>query len=246
MMKLRLWGNLCLLTLLAACTTPDSSGLTARDEPRLRVARAAAASGDLALAESVGASASAAAPSDAAIQLEYADTLVRLNKIGEARSVLVSHMKTVRDPRPLLGPLGAIYVLQGEADAAVAEFDAAIAADRSDMRWLVDKGIALDMLGRHADAQALYRVSLAADPDDVIATINLALSLALSGHKAEAASVAAPLEGRTDLPQRVIRTFEVLRAANGEDITAARESFGPDYDRALQLAKAVGTTTTKN
>jgi Flp pilus assembly protein TadD len=245
MMKLRLWGNLCLLTLLAACTTPDSSGLTARDEPRLRVARAAAASGDLALAESVGASASAAAPSDAAIQLEYADTLVRLNKIDQARSVLVSHLKTVRDPRLLHGPLGAIYVLQGEAAAALTELDAASEGDRSNMRWVVDKGIALDLLGRHADAQALYRECLAADPDDAIATTDLALSLALSGHKAEAAKLASTLAGRSDLPTRVTCTFDVLRAANGEDINPAREAFGSDYDRALQLAKAMDTTIAK-
>ena len=125
---------------------------------------------------------------------------------------------------------------------AITELDAAAAADPGNTRWVIDKAIALDLLSRHAEAQALYRQALATDPDDVIATNDLAVSLALSGHRSEAASVAGPLAERSDLPQRVVFTGTVLRAANGEDTSAAREAMGPgEYDHALQLAKVMNS-----
>ncbi|MFL5279780.1 MAG: tetratricopeptide repeat protein [Rhodopila sp.] len=240
-MRIRALAGFGLLALLAACAG-SPSGLSSTQTPSVRVAQAAMASGDLMLAESIYAKASAAAPSDADVQVSYADALLRLNKVAQARSVLTAHMKTVRDPRPLGGPLGVVEVLQGDAQAALADLAAAAAADPGNIRWIVDKAIALDLLARHGEAQALYRQALAADADDMIATNNLAVSLALSGQKSEAASVAAPLAGRGDLPPRVALTGVVLRAANGEDISGARDTMSPgEYDHVLQLAKAMNS-----
>ncbi len=238
-MKIHALAGAGLLALLAACAGPQSS---TSNVPTVRLAHAAMASGDLVLAESIYAKASAAAPSEADVQLSYADALLRLGKISQARNVLLSHLKTVHDARPLHGPLGAIYVLQGDAAAAITELDAAAAADPDNTRWIVDKAIALDLLARHAEAQALYRQAIAIDPDDVIAANNFAVSLALSGKNSEAASVMGPLAERSDLPQRVMLTGAVLRAANGENISGAREAMGPgEYDHALQLAKAMNS-----
>ena len=52
---------------------------------RVRVAQAAEESGDFGLAEEMYAAASTAAPADAAVQLGYADVLVRRAKIAQAR-----------------------------------------------------------------------------------------------------------------------------------------------------------------
>lgn len=243
-MKLHTLTSLCIAAALAACASPRGNALDgASGEPRLRVAQAAVASGNLQLGESIYASASAAAPSDTDVQLGYADVLVRLNKFHQAHSVLSDHLKTVKSPQLLCGPLGAIDVIQGEAARAIKEFDTAIAADHGNMRWVVDKAIALDMLGRHADAQGLYSQALAAEPDDVITINNLALSLALSGQKTEATSIASSLAGRSDLPERVTLTYDVLRAADGENISTVRDTMGPgNYEHVLQLAKAIGGT----
>jgi Flp pilus assembly protein TadD len=230
-----------LLAILAACAAPEAKS---RDQvaglPSVRVAEAAVSSGDLQLAESIYAKASAAAPSDAAMQVRYADALIRGKKIAQARGVLVSHLNTVRDPGLLRGPLGIVYIMQGEPAAALKELDAANAADPANMRWIINKAIALDLLGQHTEAQALYRQVLANDPDDTIVTNNLALSLALSGQKGDAARLASSLADRTDLPERITLTQAVLRAANGSDISYDREAVGAaNYDHALRLAKAI-------
>ena len=51
------------------------------------------------------------------------------------------------------------------------------------------RGVALDLLERHVDAQACYRAVLASTPRHVSARNNLALSLALSGQFAEALDI---------------------------------------------------------
>jgi Flp pilus assembly protein TadD len=234
--------TLVALILLAGCGSRGSHDLGGSVDG-LQVARAAAASGNVELAETVYANAAKSSPADTDVQLAYADTLIRTNKVAQARAVLTKAVKTVRHPEMLHGPLGAIYVLTGEATQAVGEFDAAIAADSSNTRWSVDKGVALDMLGKHSEAQALYHVALASDPDDYIATINLALSLALDGQRTEAANIAATLADRTDLPQRVSLTSTVLRAANGGDVSSTKEALGPTgYDQMMKLARAIGKT----
>src|SRR5690242_2114608 len=133
---------------LSACASHAPPERQFGGEPRLRVAQAAEESGDYTLAESIYAGASAAAPTDATVQLHYADALMRLGRINQAREVLSRHLKTVTDPGPLRGGLGAIYVLQGEPAQAVSEFDAVMASS-SDMRWVVNKAVALDLLGHH-------------------------------------------------------------------------------------------------
>ncbi|HUB14584.1 MAG TPA: tetratricopeptide repeat protein [Acetobacteraceae bacterium] len=237
-----MFASLAVAALLTACGTPSTTQNLGRenDESHLRVAQAAAASGDLQLAESVYANASTAAPSDTTVQLGYADTLLRLNQISQARDVLVSHLQTVREPQRLRGPLGAIDVLQGNATQAVKELDSAIAGDPGSMRWVVDKAIALDMLGQHSAAQVLYRKALADQPDDIITINDFALSLALSGQKSEALRIAAPLDEHTDLPHRVAVTYDVLRAVGGGDVSGGRDSLDPsDHDKVLRLAKAM-------
>ena len=67
------------------------------------------------------------------------------------------------------------------------------------MRWLTNKAIALDLLKQHTQAQELYKQALADSPGDPVILSNYGLSLALSGNKAEANKVIAPLIGQADL-----------------------------------------------
>jgi Flp pilus assembly protein TadD len=231
---------------LSACASHSTPQAQFSGEPRLRVAQAAEESGDYLLAESIYAGASSGAPTDAAVQLRYADALVRVGKISEARDVLFRHLKTVTDPKQLHGGLGAIYVLLGEPAQAIPEFDAAIATS-SDMRWTVNKAVALDLLGRHAEAQESYRRALAAEPDDTVVINDLALSLLLSGRKSEAAEIAAPLVQRADLSPRIRSGLGVLLAAKG-DIAGAHEAIGSAMgnEQLLRLAKAIDSIPTAN
>jgi Flp pilus assembly protein TadD len=225
---------------LAACAhqqQQDQPGLTG--EPRLHLAQAAEESGDFALAEQMYAAASSAAPADAAVQLGYADVLVRRGKLAQARNLLTQHLGTVSEPQRLRDGLGSIDVVSGDPAHAIAEFDAGLAANPRDLRALVNKGVALDMLRRHDEAQSLYRQALAIAPDDPAILNNLALSLVLAGRSREAAAVVAPLANQSDVPPKVRAGMGVVLAASG-DLAAAQAMAGDAQagEELLELSKA--------
>jgi Flp pilus assembly protein TadD len=234
--ELRPAAVLLALLLVSACGSGSHSSRAQFDDAsRLRVAQAAEASGDDSLAESVYANVAAAEPANTEAQLHYADVLMRQSKISQARDVLAKHMATVSHPEQLRGGLGAIYLLQGEPAKAIVEFDAVLSREP---RWTVNKAIALDLLKRHDEAQALYRKALADDPDDVVVINNLTLSLLLSGRTEEAAKVATVLANRTDLPARVKAVIGVLTAARG-DLPGARAISGNSDDVLRQFTVAL-------
>jgi len=206
---MKLLYSVALVGLLAACGTQSSHLNTKVSSAKL--AEIAALSGDAGAAESIYATAAQDNPSDAKAQLDYANVLVQGNKINDARRVLASRIGSVRDPSSLHGPLGSIFVLTGEAQQAVAEFDAALAHDSRNVRWLTNKAIALDLLKQHTQAQDLYRKALAESPGDPTIVSNYGLSLALSGNKDEAARVIAPLVNQADLMPRVKNTLDAIR-----------------------------------
>ena len=221
-------ATMILLTLLlAACSQsrgdappPNLDGAVGQN-----VAQAAVQSGDLALAAQIYARAAAANPGDAAAQLRYADVLARGGDIAAARELLKSRLATVSDPQQLRNGLGSIYVVTGQPALAITEYDAVLAASPDDMRALVNKGVALDLLGRHDDAQALYRKALALAPGDAAILNDLALSMLLAGHPREAEQVAAPLRSQPDIAPRIRAGVGVVLAANG-DLAGAQQMAG--------------------
>ena len=231
---------------VTACTQPRGEGAapaSVSGEAGLRVAQAAEESGDMGLAEQMYSQASAAAPSDAAAQLRYADVLMRRGRINEARELLSSHMKTVSDPLQLHDGLGSIYVLTGDPARAITEFDAVLRTRPNDIRALVNKAIGLDLLGRHGDAEALYRQALALSPDDQVVINDLAMSMLLAGRPQEAEQVAAPLRDRTDVMPRIRTGLGVVLAANG-DVTGASALAGSQTTEAqlIDLARAAASS----
>ena len=70
---------------------------------------------------------------------------------------------------------------------------AALTTSKNDPIVLNDLGIAFDLLGRHAEAQASYRHALAVKPGLRSARINLAMSLALDRDRKGALAALAPI-----------------------------------------------------
>lgn len=209
-------------------------------EARLRVAQAAEESGDYALAESMYASAAKAAPTDASLQLRYADVLVRRGDVEQAKSWLIRHLNTVTDQSELRRALGAVYVMGGEPQNAIVEFDKILATHPDDMRAVVDKAVALDLLGRHAEAQHLYKQALATSPDDSVVINDLALSVALQGRTQDAATLLRPLEHAEDILPRIRNNIDIVRKANGgADIPREAEQDAGLDEQIKQLAQAV-------
>lgn len=84
-------------------------------------------------------------------------------------------------------------LLASDPARAARLFSAAAASSPPDPSALDDLGIALDLVGKHADAQAAYRHALAVEPGLRAAQVNLALSLALDGNADRALETIASL-----------------------------------------------------
>ena len=89
-----------------------------------------------------------------------------------------------RSPLPQAG-MGAVSVANGEPQAALPYFTRAQQLGASAAIFGSDRGLAYDLLGHQAKAQADYRAALGG-PDSDEARRRLALSLAISGDKAGA------------------------------------------------------------
>jgi len=123
-------------------------------------------------------------------------------------------------PAPKAG-MGAALVAMGEAGHALTEFDRAARAGAPVSSYAADRGLARDLLGQQALAQADYTLGLAGpDPDE--ARRRLALSQAISGNRAAAIATLAPLAGRRDGETARARAF--VDALVG-DVAAADRSL---------------------
>lgn len=218
---------------LAACAT-TGPGPTLGSQARLRVAQAAEQSGDYSLASSMYAEAAAEDPTNASAQLHYADALLREGKIDQARQLLTSHMHSVSDRRELQAGLAAMDILTGEPASALTQYNELLATRPNDVRWTVDKAVALDMLGRHDAAQPLYRRALQVTPNDPVVITDLALSLALSGKTGAATALVTPLRNADNLSPRVRNNIDVVLAASGKPAAAANDSGNAGIQKLAQ------------
>jgi cell division septation protein DedD len=122
--------------------------------------------------------------------LDLGDTMAAAGFFGRAEEV------GPKNPLPQAG-MGAAMVAQGDAQGALVYFQRAEAMNGSVLTFAADRGLAYDLLGRHADAQRDYRLALMGT-DHAEARRRLALSLAITGNKAEAIQTLGPLMARGD------------------------------------------------
>jgi hypothetical protein len=121
-----------------------------------------------------------------------------------------------KSPLPQAG-MGAVSVASGDAKAAMPYFTRAQQLGATQTMLGCDRGLAYDLLGQQAKAQADYRAALSsADADE--ARRRLALSLAISGDKNGALAVIAPLSARGDAAVPRVRAF--ILALTGDPAAA--------------------------
>jgi Flp pilus assembly protein TadD len=110
-----------------------------------------------------------------------------------------------RSPLPQAG-MGAVQVLNGDAQASLPYFTRAQQLGATLATIGCDRGLAYDLLGRQADAQADYRAAMNG-PDGDEARRRLALSLAISGDRSGALDALAPLAAKGDVAAARTRAF---------------------------------------
>jgi len=209
---------------LAACGRPGtpSQPTELNPESRLRVGEAAERTGDMETAISMYTAAADGAPDDSAVQVRAASGLARAGKWNQARDLLVARVKAHPKDPDLLRTLAAIYVMVGQPRTAISRFDELLAAAPADIGATVDKAVALDLQGQHAEAQALYRRAQARAPQDPVIANNLALSLLMSGQPQEALAALSQFAEADEVPDRLKINLGIILAANGQRDRALR------------------------
>lgn len=130
-----------------------------------------------------------------------------------------------RSPLPQAG-MGAVSVANGEPKAALPYFTRAQQLGAPVATFGADRGLAYDLLGRQAEAQADYRAALGS-PDGDEARRRLALSLAISGKKAEALETLAPLQARSDTAAARCRAFVLALSGDSSGAMTAIDAAMP-------------------
>ncbi|HEY0164604.1 MAG TPA: SPOR domain-containing protein, partial [Sphingomicrobium sp.] len=123
-------------------------------------------------------------------------------------------------PLPLAG-MGAAMAADGDGSGALSYFSRAQQLGASIVVIGADRGLAYDLLGRQSSAQADYRSALLGNDADE-ARRRLALSLAITGDKAGALQMLAPLNARGDAG--AARSRALVLALSG-DLQGARRSL---------------------
>lgn len=146
--------------------------------------------------------------------LKLGDSEAAIGFFGRAEEINSAHWA------PKAGQ-GAALAQMGEAQAALGLFEQAQRLGATQSLIALDRGLAFDLLARQAEAQSDYRAVLAG-PDADEARRRLALSLGISGRKAEALTMLDPLLARRDAGARRARA---LILALGGDLEGARQAI---------------------
>lgn len=171
----------------------DGGGAPPSFAALMRIGEAARAGGDYSNAVAVFRRAAEIEPRLPAPFVAIGDSLMALDAVNEA--ILAYHSALARDGSylPALRGLAKAYIKTGRPELALAPLDQAIALNPLDPKLLVLLGLVADAEGQHQQAQAYYHRGLQRAPGDPALTVDLALSLALSGNYADAIAVLQPM-----------------------------------------------------
>jgi Flp pilus assembly protein TadD len=130
-----------------------------------------------------------------------------------------------KSPLPQIG-MGAVSAANGEAQAALPYFKRAQQLGATATLLGCNRGLAYDLLGQQAQAQADYRAAMAgADGDE--ARRRLALSLAISGDKAGALAALGPLMAQGDAGAARTRAFVLALSGDSNGAMVAIDAAMP-------------------
>lgn len=188
----------------------------------MRIAAAARAGGDLANALGLYRRAAALDPRQPAPLVAAGDTLVKMGRPNEA--IVAYNAALTRapgDPAALRG-LARAYLTTGKPELALRPLAVAYQQTPNDPKLLELLGVADDFAERHAAAQARYRRGLELLPNDPGLSIDLALSLALTGDYDTATAVLRPLAMAVNASPRERQTLALVYGLAGNRASAER------------------------
>lgn len=188
----------------------------------MRIGAAAQSGGDLPNALGVYRRAAELAPQDPAPLIAAGDVLVQMGNINEA---IVSYNAALVRPGDTQGAqvgLAKAFLKTGKPELALTPLSKAMEASPDDPKLLLLLGVTKDLAGSHLEAQGYYRGGLVRAPGNPALTVNLALSLALSGNYPNAISVLQPLAMSPAASAQERQTLALIYGLNGNTAEAAR------------------------
>ena len=227
---------LTVLVLVAALGGCAASDATLTGAPSIETARVALASGSAELALNICTNLLSKRPKDGALLVCRGDALTSMGRNAEAMGLYQQALEMDgRLASAKLG-LGRIYLGSDPARAEALFLDALTSEPRNP-QVLNNLGIARDLQGRHSEAQTAYGEAIAAAPDLRAPQVNLALSMAMSGHAGEAVRIIRPIGERSDATPRERHDLAAVLAMDGKTDEAARllrtDLDGPQADEAV-------------
>lgn len=159
----------------------------------MRIGAAAHEGGDLGTAVSVYRRAATIDTAAAAPYVAAGNTLLEMGQFNEAILAYNSALARDEHDREALRGLARGYLMSGKPALAGQPLAVGYRDNPDDPKLLQLVGVADDFVGRHEEAQARYRRGLELAPRDPALSLDLALSLALSGNYPEAIGILRPV-----------------------------------------------------
>lgn len=231
---------LLLGTVLAGCAD-TSSGTTARNTEK--VADAALGVGDYAEAARLYERATASAPRSVPALLGLGRAYGATGQFVRAQNALESALKVEPRNEQVLVELGHLQLEQMHPRDALEYYDKALKTDGRNKAALTGKGVALDYLSRHTEAQQVYQQALALYPTDFPLLSDYALSRVLSGNIGEGIRLMEQLLRDPSKGTTVRANMALAYALDGREADAravmSGDMSGPDIDRTLAYYRLI-------
>jgi len=214
-----------LALILAACTGLDPHPKGDIYESSVKEADEARRAGNLEAAIPLYGRALQANPQGVEAKLGLGQSYLSIGASEEAaalfRDVLAKHESNLAARRGLATAL----IGMGQATLAEEQIALILRSDSSDYRALNVLGVALDMQGRHAEAQADYRKAIQLAPDYLPTRSNFGLSLAITGPPQAAVAQLAPIATARGSDARIRQNLAFAYAMAG------------DFENSLQISR---------
>lgn len=223
------------------------SSVTGPKMPGLDIAEAALQGGAGAIALHVSENTLQSSPNNVHALEIKGDALSMMGDYDGAAAIFQALL--AKDPASIRANIGLGRIkLSKEPAAAEALFLAVLKRDPNDQIALNNVGIARDLQGRHTEAQVAYRQALAVNPDLDSATVNMALSLAMSNQGPAAIQMMRAEAAKPGATDKVKHDYAVVLAMSGhrpEAEAVLRELLPPgQIQQALDNINGSGTRVT--
>ncbi|MBU2865841.1 tetratricopeptide repeat protein [Pacificibacter marinus] len=169
---------------LSACSLSmpaGTGGSASGGSETLRLAQATSEAGDNETAARLFEKVLVSEPNSVPALLGAGNSYARMGQNSRAGAVLLRAHELAPNNTEALTTLGRVYLAQHQSEAAIEAYDKALRIDPRNVSALTGKGVALDTLSRHKQAQGVYEDGQTYYPTNFILRSNYALSLAISG-----------------------------------------------------------------